>query len=127
MADCPLDFTASNFMLESSLCSDQGRKGEFCRHINANIVIYVAHFANATRKLGVPLNISIICLYTISHALQHYGVPQLATNLCGFRTKNCVNYECKGRNSAMQMLKSPRYMDVTKHFKVPLGRESNCK
>ncbi|KAL5053233.1 hypothetical protein RYX36_033915, partial [Vicia faba] len=125
MADCPLDFTASNFTLESSLCSDQGQKGECCCHINANIAIYVSRFANATSKLGVPLNISNICLYTISHALQHYGVPQLVTILCGFGIKNRVNYECKGRNSVMQMLKSPRYMDVTKHFKVPLGREIN--
>ncbi|XP_050894503.1 probable receptor-like protein kinase At1g49730 isoform X2 [Lathyrus oleraceus] len=127
MADCPLDFTASNFTLASSLCSDPGERGKCCRYINANIAISVARFANATSNLGVPLNTSDICLQTISHTLQRYGVPQLATVFCGFGTKIRVNYECKGRTSVMQMLQSPRYVDVTKHCKVPLGKESNCK
>lgn len=122
-----MDFTASNFTLASSLCSDQGQRGKCCRYINANIAISVARFANATSNLGVPLNTSDICLQTISHTLQHYGVPQLATVFCGFGTKIRVNYECKGRTSVMQMLQSPRYVDVTKHCKVPLGKESNCK
>ncbi|XP_012572511.1 probable receptor-like protein kinase At1g49730 isoform X2 [Cicer arietinum] len=127
MADCPLNFTASNFTLASSLCSDQSERGKCCRYINANIAISVARFANATSNLGVPLNSSDVCLQTISQNLQLYGVPQLATVFCGFGTKIPVNYECKGRTSVMQMLQSPRFVEVTKYCKVPLGKESKCK
>lgn len=127
MADCPLNFAASNFTLASSLCSDQGERGKCCRYINANIAISVAHFANATSNLGVPLNTSDICLQTISQNLQLYGVPRLATVFCGFGTKIRVNYECKGRTSVMQMLQSPRFVEVTKHCRLPLAKESKCK
>lgn len=122
-----MNFTASNFTLASSLCSDQSERGKCCRYINANIAISVARFANATSNLGVPLNSSDVCLQTISQNLQLYGVPQLATVFCGFGTKIPVNYECKGRTSVMQMLQSPRFVEVTKYCKVPLGKESKCK
>jgi hypothetical protein len=122
-----LDFAASNFTLASTLCSDQGERGKCCRYINANIAISVARFANTTSNLGVPLNTSDICLRTISQTLQLYGVPPLAAVFCGFGTKIRVNYECKGRTSVMQMLQSPRFVEVTKYCKLPLGEESKCK
>jgi hypothetical protein len=59
--------------------------------------------------------------------LQLYGVPPLAAVFCGFGTKIRVNYECKGRTSVMQMLQSPRFVEVTKYCKLPLGEESKCK
>ncbi|CAJ2650184.1 unnamed protein product [Trifolium pratense] len=127
MADCPLDFAASNFTLASTLCNNQGERGKCCRYINANIAISVARFANATSNLGVPLNTSAICLQTISQTLQLYGVPPVAAVFCGFGTKIRVNYECKGRTSVMQMLQSPRFVEVTKYCKLPLGKESRCK
>ncbi|XP_027345982.1 probable receptor-like protein kinase At1g49730 isoform X1 [Abrus precatorius] len=127
MADCPLDFTGSNFTLASSLCSNQGDRGKCCRYINANIAISIARFANATSNLGVPPNASDICLQTIAQTLQLYGVSRNATVFCGFGTKIPVNYECKGRTSVVHMLQSPRFMEVTKSCKVPLGEESKCK
>ncbi|XP_020208162.1 probable receptor-like protein kinase At1g49730 [Cajanus cajan] len=127
MADCPLDFTNSNFTLASSLCSNHGDRGKCCRYINTNVAISVARFANATGNLGVPLNTSDICLQTISQTLQLYGVSQNATAFCSFGTKLPVNYECKGRTSVVHMLQSPRFTEVTKNCKVPLGEESKCK
>ena len=122
-----MDFTGSNFTLASSLCSNQGDRGNCCRYINANVAISVARFANATSILGVPPNASDSCLQNISQTLQLYGVPQNATVFCAFGTKIPVNYECKGRTSVMQMLQSPRFVEVIKNCKVPLGEESKCK
>ncbi|KAK7319882.1 hypothetical protein RJT34_04610 [Clitoria ternatea] len=127
MADCPLDFTGSNFTLAPSLCSNQGDRGNCCRYINANIAISVARFANATGNLGVPPNASDLCLQTISQTLQLYGVARNATVFCSFGTKIPVNYECKGRTSVVHMQQSPRFTEVTKNCKVPLGEESKCK
>ncbi|XP_054776622.1 probable receptor-like protein kinase At1g49730 isoform X2 [Prosopis cineraria] len=127
MADCPLDFTGSNFTLASSMCSNQFERGKCCRYINANIAVSVARFANVTRSLGVTLNASDPCLQTISQTLQHYGVPHNATIFCGFGTKISVNYECEGRTTVMQMLQSPRFVQVVENCKVPLAEESKCK
>ena len=114
-ADCPLDFTGSNFTLASSLCSNHGDRGKYCRYINTNVAISIAHFANATSNLGVLQNASDTCLQTIFQTLQLNGVAQNATTFCGFGTKILVNYECRGRTSVVQMLQSP------------LGEESKCK
>ncbi|XP_061356344.1 probable receptor-like protein kinase At1g49730 isoform X2 [Gastrolobium bilobum] len=127
MADCPLNFTVSNFTLASSICSHEGDRGNCCRYINANIAISVARFANATSKLGVPPDASDICLQSIYQTLQLYGVAQNATVFCGFGTKIPVNYECKGRTSVVHMLQSPRFTEVTENCKVPLADESKCK
>ncbi|KAG4401158.1 hypothetical protein GLYMA_07G213900v4 [Glycine max] len=127
MADCPLDFTGSNFTLASSLCSNHGDRGKCCRYINTNVAISVARFANATGNLGVPQNASDTCLQTIFQTLQLNGVAQNATAFCGFGTKIPVNYECRGRTSVAQMLQSPRFTEVTKNCKAPLGEESKCK
>ncbi|KAL9325176.1 hypothetical protein ACSQ67_005821 [Phaseolus vulgaris] len=127
MADCPLNFTGSNLTLASSLCSNHGDRGKCCRYINANVAIAISRFANATGNLGVSQNASDICLQTIFQTLQLYGVAQNATAFCGFGTKIPVNYECKGRTSVVQMLQSPRFSEVTKNCKAPLGEESKCK
>ncbi|XP_027916515.1 probable receptor-like protein kinase At1g49730 isoform X3 [Vigna unguiculata] len=125
--DCPLNFTGSNFTLASSLCSNQGDRGKCCRYINTNVAIAVSRFANSTGNLGVSQNATDICLQTIFQTLQLYGVAQNATAFCGFGTKIPVNYECKGRTSVVQMLQSPRFTEVTKNCKAPLGEESKCK
>lgn len=127
ISDCPLDFTSSNFTLATSLCSNQSNRGQCCRYINANIAISVARFANATNDLGVPPNTTDICLQTISQTLQRYGVPQNVAVFCGFGTKIPVNYECKGQTSVVHMLQSPRFVEVEKNCKLPLGKESRCK
>ncbi|WVZ24663.1 hypothetical protein V8G54_003207 [Vigna mungo] len=127
MADCPLNFTGSNFTLTSSLCSTHGDRGKCCRYINTNVAIAVSRFANATGNLGVSQNATDICLQTIFQTLQLNGVAQNATAFCGFGTKIPVNYECKGRTSVVQMLQSPRFTEVTKNCKAPLGEESKCK
>ncbi|CAL0312130.1 unnamed protein product [Lupinus luteus] len=127
LADCPLDFTFSNFTLASSICSLQGDRGKCCRYINANIAISVARFANTTSDLGVPLDAVDICLQTLSQTLHLYGVSQNATVSCGLGTKIPVNYECMGRTTVMQMLQSPRFAEVTRNCKMPLGEEIKCK
>ncbi|CAL0313565.1 unnamed protein product [Lupinus luteus] len=127
MSDCPLDLTFSNFTLASSICSNQGDRGKCCRYINANIAISVARFVNTTSGLGVPPDASDICLQTISQTLHLYGVVRNATVFCGLGTKIPVNYECKARTTVMEMLQSPRFLEVTKNCKVPLGEEIKCK
>lgn len=122
-----MDFSASNFTLASSICSSQGDRGKCCRYINANIAVSVARFANATRNLGVNPNDSDLCLQTISQTLQGYGVPRNATVFCGFGTKILVNYECEGRTTVLQMMQSPRFVEVKKNCRVPLTEESKCK
>jgi len=101
-----LNFTGSNFTLASYLFS---------------------RFANATGTLGVSQDASDICLQTIFQTLQLYGVAQNATAFCGLGTQIPVNYECKGRTSVVQMLQSPRFTEVTKNCKAPLGEEIKCK
>lgn len=122
-----MDFTFLNFTLASSICSNQGDRGKCCRYINANIAISVARVANISSNLGVPPDASDICLQTIYQTLQHYGVAQNATVFCGLGTKIPVNYECKGRTTVMHMLQSPRFVEVTKNCKLPLGEEIKCK
>ncbi|XP_019423411.1 PREDICTED: probable receptor-like protein kinase At1g49730 isoform X2 [Lupinus angustifolius] len=127
MSDCPLDLTFSNFTLASSICSNQGDRGKCCRYINANIAISVARFVNTTSGLGVPPDASDICLQTISQTLHLYGVVRNATVFCGLGTKIPVNYECKARTTVIEMLQSPRFVEVTKNCKLPLGEEIKCK
>lgn len=122
-----MDFSVSNFTIASSICSSQGDRGKCCRYINANIAVSVARFANATRNLGVTPNASDLCLQTISQTLQLRGVPRNATVFCGFGTKILVDYECEGRTTVLQMLQSPRFVEVMKNCKVPLAEESKCK
>lgn len=119
--------SGSNFTLAATLCSNKDDRGKCCRHINALVAISVARYANATRNLGVPSDLSDICLNSISKTLALYGVPRNATVFCGFGTKIPVNYECMGRTTITQMLESPKFGDVAENCKVPLSDASNCR
>ncbi|XP_050209373.1 probable receptor-like protein kinase At1g49730 isoform X2 [Mercurialis annua] len=126
-ADCPLDLSDSNFTLAASLCSNKEERGKCCRYINAFVAVSVARYANGTSDLGVTSNFSDICLHSISQTMELYGVPKNATAFCGFGTKITVNYECKGRTTVAQMLRSPKFTDVMQNCKVPFSAESSCK
>lgn len=119
--------SGSNFTLAASLCSNNDDRGRCCRHINAFVAVSVARYANATSNLGVPSDLSDICLNSISQTLQLYGVPRNATAFCGFGTKILVNYACMGRTTVTQMLESPKFGDVAENCKVPLSDGSNCR
>ncbi|CAL2279127.1 unnamed protein product [Prunus armeniaca] len=127
MAECPLKLSGSNITLAASLCSNNDDRGKCCRYINAFIAVSIAQYANSTSNLGVPSNLSDVCLHSISQTLELYGVPRNATAFCGFGTKIPVNYECKGRTTVTQMLRSPKFIDVMENCKVPLSEESTCK
>ena len=109
------------------MCSDNDKRGQCCRYINAFIAVSIARYANATSNLGVASNVSDICLRSISQTMQLYGVPSNATVFCGFGTKILVNYECKGRTTITQMLESPRYVSVAQNCRLPLSLKSDCK
>ncbi|XP_068320427.1 probable receptor-like protein kinase At1g49730 isoform X2 [Pyrus communis] len=126
-AECPLNLSGSNVTQAASLCSNKEDRGKCCRYINAFIAVSIAHYANVTSNLGVPSNLSDICLHSISQTLVLYGVPRNATAFCGFGTKIPVNYECKGRTTVTQMLQSPKFIDVMANCKVPLSEETKCK
>ncbi|PON82050.1 Serine/threonine protein kinase [Trema orientale] len=127
MAECPLDLSGSNFTLAASLCSNKDDRGKCCRYINAFIAVSIARFANATSNLGVPADLSDICLQSVSRTLELYGVPRNATAFCGFGTKIPVNYQCMGRTTVTQMLQSPKFVDVAQNCKVPLSEGSDCR
>lgn len=126
-AECPLNLSGSNVTQAASLCSNKEDRGKCCRYINAFIAVSIAHYANVTSNLGVPSNLSDICLHSISQTLVLHGVPRNATAFCGFGTKIPVNYECKGRTTVTQMLQSPKFIDVMANCKVPLSEETKCK
>ncbi|KAA8536205.1 hypothetical protein F0562_028683 [Nyssa sinensis] len=125
--DCPLDLSGSNFTLAATVCSNQEDRGKCCRYINAFVAVSVARYANATSSLGISSDLSEICLSSISETLELYGVARNATVFCGFGTKIPVNYECEGRTTVAQMLKSPKFVNVTENCKVPLTVEHNCR
>ncbi|KDO35995.1 hypothetical protein CISIN_1g038061mg, partial [Citrus sinensis] len=127
VADCPLDLSGSNFTLVASMCSDRNDRGKCCRYINAFVAVSIAQYANATSNLGVPLDLSDICLHSISQTMELYGVPRNATAFCGFGTKIPVNYDCRGRTTVTQMLQSPQFANVTENCKLPLSRETDCR
>ncbi|KAI3915992.1 hypothetical protein MKW98_004433 [Papaver atlanticum] len=52
--DCPLDFSASNFTLAASACSNNETRGTCCRYINALIAISISRYANLTTNIGAP-------------------------------------------------------------------------
>ncbi|MCL7046294.1 hypothetical protein MKW94_021222 [Papaver nudicaule] len=125
--DCPLDLSGSNFTLAASACSNNETRGKCCRYINALVAISISRYANSTTNLGVPTELKEICLRSVSQSLELYGTPRNATVFCGLGTKLRVNYQCKGRKTVMQMLKSPRFGDVSSNCIMPLSVESNCK
>ncbi|KAJ0076577.1 hypothetical protein Patl1_35537 [Pistacia atlantica] len=127
MAECPLDLSRSNFTLVASMCSNKDDRGKCCRYINAYVAVSIARYANATSNLGVTSNLSDICLHSISQTMDLHGVSRNATVFCGFGTKIPVSYDCRGRTTVMQMLQSPKFMDVTENCKLPLSKESDCR
>ncbi|XP_038987882.1 probable receptor-like protein kinase At1g49730 [Phoenix dactylifera] len=125
--DCPLDFSWANFTLAASACSNQDERGKCCRYINAFVAISVAHYANSTGKLGVPLAFSDICLTSVSETFKLYGIPASATAVCGLGPKIRVSYQCEGRGTVLEMMQSPKFTDVIANCKVPFSLDSSCK
>lgn len=126
-ADCPLDFSWSNFTLASSFCSDKDAHGKCCRYINAFIAISIAHFASTTGRLGVPPAFTEICLNSISENFNLHGIPTSATSYCGLGPKIRVSYQCEGRTSVLEMMQSPNFVDVIQTCKIPLSLNTRCK
>eukprot|EP00268_Persea_americana_P061773 TRINITY_DN7840_c0_g3_i1.p1 TRINITY_DN7840_c0_g3~~TRINITY_DN7840_c0_g3_i1.p1 ORF type:complete len:691 (+),score=144.63 TRINITY_DN7840_c0_g3_i1:61-2073(+) len=127
MAECPLDLSGSNFTLAASICSNQDDRGKCCRYINAFIAVAVTRYANSTGNLGVPSELSAICLKSVSETLELYGIQPNATVFCGLGTKIPVTYQCKGRTTVPEMLLSPNFKNVTQNCKGPLSLEVSCK
>ncbi|KAK6282574.1 hypothetical protein POUND7_016399 [Theobroma cacao] len=127
LADCPLDLSGSNFTLVASVCSNKDDRGKCCRYMNAFIAVSVARYANVTSNLGVTSDSSEVCIHSILQTMELYGVPRNATIFCGFGTKIPVSYDCRGRTTVMQMLESPKFMDVTENCKLPLLQENDCR
>ncbi|XP_043713844.1 probable receptor-like protein kinase At1g49730 isoform X2 [Telopea speciosissima] len=125
--DCPLDLSASNFTLAASACSNNYDRGKCCHYVNAFVAVAMARYANLTSNLGVPSELSEVCLHFISGTLELYGIPPNATVFCALGTKIPVNYECEGRTTVMQMLQSPEFGNVTENCKLPLSVESSCR
>lgn len=126
-ADCPLDFSWANFTLAASACSNPNERGQCCRYINAFVAISVAHYANATGQLGVPSAFSGICLSSISQTFNLYGIPPDANTFCGLGPKIRVSYKCEGRETVLEMMQSPNFLDVSNNCKMPLSLESSCR
>ncbi|ONK71008.1 uncharacterized protein A4U43_C04F3770 [Asparagus officinalis] len=125
--DCPLDFSWSNFTLPASTCSNPNERGQCCRYINALVAISVSNYANATGKLGVPPAFSDDCLNSISKTFTSYGIPASAITFCGLGPKIRVNYQCEGRETVLEMMQSPNFLDVRKSCEMSLSVESSCR
>lgn len=113
--------------MAASLCSNQVDRGRCCRYINAFIAVAVTRYANTTGNLGVPSELSAICLKSVSETLELYGIQPNATVFCGVGTKIPVTYQCKGRTTVKEMLLSPNFNNVTQSCKAPLSSEVSCK
>ncbi|XP_020524531.1 probable receptor-like protein kinase At1g49730 isoform X1 [Amborella trichopoda] len=126
MADCPLDLSGSNFTLAASICSKEDR-GKCCRYINAFVAVAISQYANVTNQLGVPPELSDICLQSVSETLILYGIPSNATIYCGLGLKIPVSYQCKGHRTILEMRQSPMFDDVVLNCKMPLSTEGSCR
>ncbi|KAL6494713.1 hypothetical protein OROGR_031513 [Orobanche gracilis] len=125
--DCPLDLSWCNFTQAASLCSNHDDRGKCCRYINALVAISISRYANSTTNLGVPSELSDICIHTIAKTFELYGVRKNAMVFCGFGTKILVNYECQGRSTVSQMLQSPKFSDVAENCETPLSGDNTCR
>ncbi|CAH8372846.1 unnamed protein product [Eruca vesicaria subsp. sativa] len=125
-ADCPLDLTSSNFTLVASVCSNTSNRAKCCRYMNAFVAVSVSRYANYTADLGVTLDLTSICITTISRAMALYGIPTNATLFCGLGTKILVNYDCEGLTTVTQMLQSPKFGEVSRNCKLPLLHCKSC-
>ncbi|KAH0872327.1 hypothetical protein HID58_069689 [Brassica napus] len=126
-ADCPLDFTSSNFTLVASVCSNITNRGKCCRYMNAFVAISVARYANISNNLGVTSDLSETCVASISKTMELYGVPRNATSFCGLGTKILVTYSCEGRTTVTQMHQSPTFGHVTRNCRGPLSPVNQCR
>ncbi|CAH8384183.1 unnamed protein product [Eruca vesicaria subsp. sativa] len=126
-ADCPLDFTSSNFTLVASVCSNITNRGKCCRYMNAFVAISVARYANLSNNLGVASDLSQTCIASISKTMELYGVSRNATSFCGLGTKILVRYNCEGRTTVTQMHQSPTFGHVTRNCKGPLSPVNQCR
>ncbi|RID56947.1 hypothetical protein BRARA_F00359 [Brassica rapa] len=126
-ADCPLDFTSSNFTLVASVCSNITNRGKCCRYMNAFVAISVARYANISNNLGVTSDLSETCVASISKTMELYGVSRNATSFCGLGTKILVTYSCEGRTTVAQMHQSPTFGHVTRNCRAPLSPVNQCR
>ncbi|KAJ4917576.1 Protein kinase superfamily protein [Raphanus sativus] len=126
-ADCPLDFTSSNFTLVASVCSNITNRGKCCRYMNAFVAISVARYANLSNNLGVTSDLSETCIGSISKTMELYGVSRNATSFCGLGTKILVRYNCEGRTTVTQMHQSPTFGHVTRNCRGPLSPVNQCR
>ncbi|XP_023641140.1 probable receptor-like protein kinase At1g49730 isoform X3 [Capsella rubella] len=126
-AGCPLDLTSSNFTLVASVCSNNADRAQCCRYMNAFVAVSVARYANYSTDLGVPADLTEICISTISRTMELYGIPRNATIFCGLGTKILVNYDCEGLTTVTQMLQSITFRDVSKNCRLPLPPGKHCR
>ncbi|XP_010487866.1 PREDICTED: probable receptor-like protein kinase At1g49730 isoform X1 [Camelina sativa] len=126
-AGCPLDLTASNFTLVASMCSNNTDRAKCCRYMNAFVAVSVSRYANYTTDLGVPSDLTEVCVTTISRTMELYGIPTNATIFCGLGTKILVNYDCEGLTTVTQMLQSITFGDVSRNCKLPLPPGKLCR
>lgn len=126
-ADCPLDFSSSNFTLVASVCSNITNRGKCCRYMNAFVAVSVARYANLSRNLGVTSDLSDTCIASISRTMELYGVSRNATSFCGLGTKILVKYDCQGRTTVTQMHQSPKFGHVSRNCRLPLSSGNQCR
>ncbi|XP_047340894.1 probable receptor-like protein kinase At1g49730 [Impatiens glandulifera] len=127
-SSCPLDLSGSNFKMAASVCSNKQDIGKCCRYINAFVAVSVSRYAISTGNLGVKSSdLTQVCLRSISQTLELYGISRNATVFCGFGTKISVSYDCLGRTTVQQMLKSPRFPDLSLNCSSQLSDDRNCK
>jgi len=87
----------------------------------------MAHYANATGQLGVPSAFADACLNSISETFNLYGIPLHASTSCGLGPKIRVSYQCEGRETVLEMMQSPNFLDVSNNCKMPLSLDSSCR
>ncbi|KAF8054820.1 hypothetical protein N665_1312s0013 [Sinapis alba] len=123
-AECPLDLTSSNFTLVASVCSNNTDRAKCCRYMNAIVAVSVARYANYTADLGVTPDLTSNCITSISSTMELYGIPRNAALFCGLGTKILVSYDCEGLTTVTQMLRSPKFGEVSRNCKLPLQCKS---
>ncbi|KAF2548139.1 hypothetical protein F2Q70_00022962, partial [Brassica cretica] len=123
-AECPLDLTSSNFTLVASVCSTNADRAKCCRYMNAFVAVSVSRYANHTADLGVAPDLTSICITTISRTMELYGIPTNATLFCGLGTKILVSYDCEDLTTVTQMLRSPKFGDVSRNCELPFRCKS---
>ncbi|CAH9146005.1 unnamed protein product [Cuscuta epithymum] len=128
VSDCPLDISASDFTIAASVCTSDEDIGKCCRYINFLVAISVAQYAAKTNNLGVTSETSWVCRQTIAGTLELHGVSKSAMALCGLGTKILVNFDCQGRSTVAEMVRSPKFSDVAGNCKADqVFEDRHCK